>query len=505
MESIRIKNLRCLKDTGDIVLKPITMLVGTNSSGKSTFLRTFPLFKQGTNVNKQGPILWYGAEVDFGSFHEAIRRGEETMEFSFKWGQLNVETYYTLSLHTVILEDVQCTVKIVREGEDAFVKELHIDLFGDLQIDIVFLKTKVNLFVNGRKMSQEKGFNIMQRSSARAILPIISVNFPNESSFFNPIPFSLVQETIGNIPHFNNTFNNTKREETFVPKLSTQKEMLSNVCQHYEVENDESILRDPHWQQYSDIVTYANLQGITDTIERTLQQEFSSVYYIKPFRASAERYYRQQNLAVRDLDSDGHNMAMFVDNMFKDPTIEEKFCAWTKENFDFVIKPVRQGGHLSIAIIDRVSQRNTIKEEDYRNMTDKGFGYSQILPIILTLWQIFSSSPNKNISKGTIFAVYEQPELHLHPRMQAVLMDAIISTVKVAIRKNIDVKFIIETHSPVMINRLGLRVGLDDEMSSNMTSVLLFDENKENSPNISEFNSQGRLINWPIGFFEPNL
>ena len=74
-----------------------------------------------------------------------------------------------------------------------------------------------------------------------------------------------------------------------------------------------------------------------------------------------------------------------------------------------------------------------------------------------------------------------------------------------AIRKNIDVKFIIETHSPVMINRLGLRVGLDDEMSSNMTSVLLFDENKENSPNISEFNSQGRLINWPIGFFEPNL
>lgn len=505
MESIRIKNLRCLKDTGDIVLKPITMLVGTNSSGKSTFLRTFPLFKQGTNVNKQGPILWYGAEVDFGSFHEAIRRGEETMEFSFKWGQLSVETYYTLSLHTVILEDVQCTVKIVREGEDAFVKELHIDLFGDLQIDIVFLKTKVNLSVNGRKMAKEKGFNIMQRSSARSILPIISVDIPNESSFFNPIPFSLVQNSIGNIPHFNKIFKKIKKEETFFPKLSTQKEMLSNVCQHYEVEYDESILSDPHWQQYSDIVTYANLQGITDTIERTLQQEFSSVYYIKPFRASAERYYRQQNLAVRDLDSDGHNMAMFVDNMFKDPTIEEKFCTWTQENFDFIIRPVRQGGHLSIAIIDRVSQRNTIKEEDYRNMTDKGFGYSQILPIILTLWQIFSNSPNKNTLKRTTFAVYEQPELHLHPKMQAELMDAIISTTKAAMRKNVDVKFIIETHSSVMINRLGLRVALDNEMLSNMTSVLLFDENNENSPNISEFNANGRLTNWPIGFFEPDL
>jgi predicted ATPase len=47
MDSIRIQNLRCLSDTGFIQIKPITVLLGQNSSGKSTFLRVLPLLKQG--------------------------------------------------------------------------------------------------------------------------------------------------------------------------------------------------------------------------------------------------------------------------------------------------------------------------------------------------------------------------------------------------------------------------------------------------------------------------
>ena len=39
MKSIGIKNLRSLKNVEQIEIKPITILVGRNSSGKSTFLR----------------------------------------------------------------------------------------------------------------------------------------------------------------------------------------------------------------------------------------------------------------------------------------------------------------------------------------------------------------------------------------------------------------------------------------------------------------------------------
>jgi len=43
MKAIGIENLRCLSNTGLIELKPITVLVGQNSSGKSTFLIPLPL------------------------------------------------------------------------------------------------------------------------------------------------------------------------------------------------------------------------------------------------------------------------------------------------------------------------------------------------------------------------------------------------------------------------------------------------------------------------------
>lgn len=45
MDSIRLKNLRSLVDTGDIEIKPLNIILGSNSSGKSTFLRFFSFIK----------------------------------------------------------------------------------------------------------------------------------------------------------------------------------------------------------------------------------------------------------------------------------------------------------------------------------------------------------------------------------------------------------------------------------------------------------------------------
>ena len=58
MKSIGIKNLRSLKNVEQIEIKPITILVGRNSSGKSTFLRIFPLLKQTLEAKTAEPILW---------------------------------------------------------------------------------------------------------------------------------------------------------------------------------------------------------------------------------------------------------------------------------------------------------------------------------------------------------------------------------------------------------------------------------------------------------------
>ena len=103
MEKIRIKNIRSLNDTGSVPLAPITLLVGENSSGKSTFLRTFPLIKQSISKKTDGPILWAGDVddyVDFGSFKETVTAGSNAkmeIEFQFKTHLRNVRLPYLSS------------------------------------------------------------------------------------------------------------------------------------------------------------------------------------------------------------------------------------------------------------------------------------------------------------------------------------------------------------------------------------------------------------------------
>lgn len=89
LNKIQIKNIRSLKDTGQITLSPVTLLVGENSSGKSTFLRLFPLIKQSISKRTDGPLLWAGDVddyVDFGSFAETITNdGSSNMTLSFSF------------------------------------------------------------------------------------------------------------------------------------------------------------------------------------------------------------------------------------------------------------------------------------------------------------------------------------------------------------------------------------------------------------------------------------
>lgn len=82
------------------------------------------------------------------------------------------------------------------------------------------------------------------------------------------------------------------------------------------------------------------------------------------------------------------------------------------------------------------------------SIADVGFGYSQVLPIVIEC----ASAP----ASSTI--VIEQPEVHLHPRMQSELADFFIDIA--AIKANGDPKrrFVIETHSEALINRLRRRM-----------------------------------------------
>ena len=82
MNAIRIENLRSLQDTGFQKLSPLTILLGNNSSGKSTFLRSLPLLKQSFQDKILGPITFFGSLVDFGDFNTASTKNSSDKNIS---------------------------------------------------------------------------------------------------------------------------------------------------------------------------------------------------------------------------------------------------------------------------------------------------------------------------------------------------------------------------------------------------------------------------------------
>jgi energy-coupling factor transporter ATP-binding protein EcfA2 len=116
------------------------------------------------------------------------------------------------------------------------------------------------------------------------------------------------------------------------------------------------------------------------------------------------------------------------------------------------------------------------------NFEDVGSGLSQILPILKA---IFANS------YGALYV--EQPELHLHPKMQSDFMDIFIDefTREENHREN---QFIIETHSESMLLRLQKRIR-EGVLSPEDVCILFTDVSQESAEDsvISRFNTVSEI------------
>lgn len=94
-------------------------------------------------------------------------------------------------------------------------------------------------------------------------------------------------------------------------------------------------------------------------------------------RSTTERYYRFQDLQVDEIDHTGSNLAMLLNSLR--PSEQKEFSLWTKDNFGFSVFVKEVGAHYAVKIISPDDQK------EY-NISDMGFGYSQVLPIIVSIW-----------------------------------------------------------------------------------------------------------------------
>ena len=243
----------------------------------------------------------------------------------------------------------------------------------------------------------------------------------------------------------------------------------------------------------------------------------NSLYY-KPTRTVEKRFFQIFGAGETEIFADGSNLPGFYESLSKEQITN--FSKWIKERFDYKIKFEKKSGRTCILI-----EQDGIE----CNLIDSGFGISEVLPILTQIWwesvkntpfpNIHSSLYSKSVRRTfrpvemrKLIAI-EQPELHLHPALQARLADVLVETIQgnklsKLNKTNVGVikpTYLIETHSESLINRLGQLVR-KGKIDHDDVQILVFSKDEEVSEITTEirevrFNEEGNLTNWPFGFF----
>ncbi len=530
--SYGVTNMRRIVDMPNIEMRPLTILIGRNSAGKSSFLRTFPLIKQSLITRTNAPVLWYGDYVDFGGFKSVVSNEDEDGKIAFKFhfdvleGRLRPRAALKLSYlsrsvarsyHDIAVEYQVCSSNekthrstlILRgiEGDDEFVFEFGRNLRGQMSY-------------NGRDCLEFLGeFEVLNLDKSLFSVPkVVAKNKADRGSTWRVVPvedliFEFVKKRFrllapGNIG--DDTVAYEARRFLLAPRQDRRS--LSNLAKTSSTIGFKklytSLLEDRVNEKKRDVLTAHSIFNAfvaLDFLEAELAEIFENVTYLGPARARSERYYRKQELEISEISPDGHNVPMFLASL---PTsAREGFSSFVEQSFGYGVEVSNLEGHISVNIRSPAGKVN---------VADTGYGVSQLLPVLAQVWsaleaprlrRTISGALSSVKSTGSAIVAIEQPELHLHPAHQSLLADVFVN----AISQNYttddrSVSFLIETHSEALINKIGELIAAGESRfdNSDVQIVVFSAEDDIHSPTrvqIAEYDSDGVLQNWPYGFF----
>ena len=221
---------------------------------------------------------------------------------------------------------------------------------------------------------------------------------------------------------------------------------------------------------------------------------FSHVYYLGPTRVNPRRYYQWEG---RHPEHPGQWGNQAVDALLsarvrnlktlhkaEEVPIEQRVSHWLRE-MDlahlFSLDWMETQGERTYAV--RIKKTPSSPPV---TLVDMGYGLTQFLPVLVLCYYAPEGST----------LIFEQPGIHLHPKVQSQLADLLIEIVTE--RK---LQILIESHSEHLLNRLQRRIA-EEKINVDKTA-LYFCRNDEGVSRkerliIDEF---GNIENWPENFF----
>ena len=453
LESLHLRNLKSFRDSGEIPLRPITVLAGPNSTGKSSVLQALLLLKQtlesevsASHLVLDGRYLQFSAFNDLAFDRPPISRAEieVTAVVSGAMNASDVRPYHedwpthatrdwapyeaelTWRFRFMKISDIKSDVVVSSFGERIKVFGLE----GTAAMTRLPIAKRYQVELGHIRLGSEYPGRTITGAGFRHFLPDHLLLQPGSHS---------------------------------VPGGTTLAPLPAPVA--------------------------IPLADLRDTLEH-------GVNYLGPLRDEPRRAYLHSGLGLPQIGQRGEFAAQVL---------------WLEKSAVVPYRPSPEGGMEEAPLLEAVNdafarlgvhQKVSVQSDksvmyqllfglrgdDSKHVTiaDVGFGVSQLLPVIvLTL-----RSPAPSL------LLFEQPEIHLHPRLQANLADFFIAA------SSMDKRVLIETHSDHFINRLRRRIAEDqtDELRERVS--ILFVEPSDGGARIDplEIDQFGVIQNWPPEF-----
>lgn len=436
LTQLGFQNFKSWRDTGEIRLAPITALFGSNSSGKSSVLQMLLLLKQTAESSDRAQVLNLGDDrslVDLGTFQEVL------FDHQLK-APLRVDMAWTL------LEPLEILDPARKRGA----------LFQGETIDF---STRIEWQTNG-----ELGLG-------RPVVKEMKYQFSDETFGMRPVGGKGLEYDLFSSPRGGFKFVRAQGRPWKLPPPVKCYGFPDQVRAYYQ-----------------------NASFLSD-LELQFEELFSRIFYLGPLREYPKRQYSWAGAQPADMGRRGERV---VDALLasresgvklsrgkgkRRQTVEQRVAEWLQDLgliHSFQVRPITEGGRLFQVWVRRDPKAAEVL------ITDVGFGVSQILPVITLCYYAPEGST----------LLLEQPEIHLHPKVQAGLADVLVDAVRTR-----NMQIILESHSEHLLRRLQRRVA--EEALDAEDAALYFSSTERGESRLTplEMDLYGNITNWPKDFF----
>jgi len=441
------------EDSSWIEFRPITLLFGRNSSGKSAILRSLLLLKQSLDSpSRYGPLLFVDDEgLDFGDFEAIVfnHEVERIITFGFRHSYTKSPDVWFELLSEPEFRDSEFMFESRDDDDDGLVRLL--STLSNLAIDIKLVGDEENVLSIYTELSFKKGDNSSQASFYAITLRnakdevILSLTEDKGKASGWKADSDLIELTEKEWDYVDLSFH-----QGFFPQISIGTEFF-----------------DPKDSSGIDNYTFDSI-GSVRSIYSVLYPEFLSwldLKYLGPLRPAPQRFYYSAGQS-RSNSASADVVQAYLDSA-TDPQVDQKLQKvqqWLREclGVTFSVELIGESQKHLYEIVFHEENMGGVSA----GIREVGSGLSQVLPVLIAAMLA---------PEGTL-VVIEQPELHLHPKAQAALADLFI------IAANSGVRFLIETHSEHLLLRTRLRVvettarqvvDADNELHLDSESVLI--------------------------------